>query len=114
MQKYFFANGSEQRGPYSLEELASFGLRPDTLVWHEGMSQWQRADSVPELIAQIEIAQRAAPAQPDLMAGQVDQAQLNYVTHRPVPTDGMAIASLVLGIVSFPMLCAYGFGMIPA
>ena len=112
MQKYFFANGNEQRGPYSLEELASFGLRPDTLVWHEGMSEWRRADLVPELVAQIQVAQRAAPSQPNVPR---EQTQLNYQgLGGQTPTDGMAIASLVLGIVSFPLQCLYGLGMIPA
>jgi len=46
---YYIAEGGQQRGPYALEDLASQGLRPDTLIWTEGMSQWQRADHVPAL-----------------------------------------------------------------
>ncbi|GGO90206.1 hypothetical protein GCM10011584_21480 [Nocardioides phosphati] len=30
------------------------------------------------------------------------------------PTDGLAIASLVTGIVGLTMICAYGLGLIPA
>jgi hypothetical protein len=32
----------------------------------------------------------------------------------PAPTDGMAVASLVLGIVGVTMICAYGLGLVPA
>lgn len=32
----------------------------------------------------------------------------------PAPTDGMAIASLVTGIVGLTMICAYGLGLVPA
>jgi hypothetical protein len=59
---YYFANGMEQRGPYSLDELAQFGLRPDTLVWREGMDNWQRIDTVPELMALVPSASVATPA----------------------------------------------------
>ncbi|MBC8106448.1 MAG: DUF4339 domain-containing protein [Anaerolineae bacterium] len=120
MQKYFFANGNEQRGPYSLEELASFGLRPDTLVWHEGLTEWQRADAVPELVAQIQIGQRADAPGTEKAPGQQPgnpgyQPQLNYHSGlAAVPTDGFAIASLVLALVSFPLQCGYLIGMIPA
>ena len=46
---YYMAEGDQQRGPFPVEQLAAQGLRPDTLVWHEGMRDWQRADSVLEL-----------------------------------------------------------------
>jgi len=46
---YYLSDGSERRGPFELEQLASAGLQPHTLVWREGMSQWQRADTMPEL-----------------------------------------------------------------
>jgi TM2 domain-containing membrane protein YozV len=46
---YFIADGSNRRGPYRIEELPAQGLRPETMVWREGMADWQRADVVPEL-----------------------------------------------------------------
>src|SRR3954468_9670163 len=60
--QYFFANGNEQRGPHSAGELVSFGLRPDTLVWREGMPDWRPMADVPELVAMIETARVAPPA----------------------------------------------------
>jgi TM2 domain-containing membrane protein YozV len=59
--QYFFANGNEQRGPHTAGEIVAMGLRPDTLVWREGMANWERFDSVPELLAMIP---KAAPAPP--------------------------------------------------
>jgi TM2 domain-containing membrane protein YozV len=46
---YFMADGNVQKGPFPAEHLLSQGLRRDTLVWHEGMAQWEKAESVPEL-----------------------------------------------------------------
>lgn len=51
--EWWYADGSEQRGPVSLEEmrtLVSDGrLDRDTLVWHAGMSGWTPAGMVSEL-----------------------------------------------------------------
>lgn len=46
---YYIAEGGAQRGPFPADQLTAQGLRPDTLVWAEGMSQWVRADEVPAL-----------------------------------------------------------------
>jgi TM2 domain-containing membrane protein YozV len=46
---YYYANGDQHRGPFTKEQLAAQALRRDTMVWKEGMPQWQRADSMPEL-----------------------------------------------------------------
>jgi hypothetical protein len=125
--QYFFANGNEQRGPYTLEELSSFGLRPDTLVWREGMEQWQRADSIPEVVERIPLASPAAPIeaapasahQAVVFAQHPSQPQqqqpLSYRTALGAPStqpSGMAIASMILGIVSMLALCTVHVGLI--
>src|SRR5580700_4643294 len=49
--EYYIAIGTEQRGPFPKEQLLAQGMRPDTLAWTDGMGQWQRADSIPDLAA---------------------------------------------------------------
>lgn len=49
MRNYYFAENGQQRGPFPPDQLAAQGLRPDTLVWAEGMAEWLRADEVTEL-----------------------------------------------------------------
>lgn len=46
---YMIINGT-QAGPFEIEMLPSKGLRADTMVWAPGMDEWQRADSVEELL----------------------------------------------------------------
>ena len=53
MAEYYMAEGSAQRGPFKLEDLARQGVRADTLVWAEGMATWLRADQVPEVKAAL-------------------------------------------------------------
>jgi TM2 domain-containing membrane protein YozV len=52
MADYFLAiDGQQQQGPFPVHQLLARGMRPESLVWCEGMGAWQRADSVPELAA---------------------------------------------------------------
>lgn len=50
MSQYYIAVNGQQMGPYSINELAAQGLKADTLVWTQGMADWQRADMVAELL----------------------------------------------------------------
>lgn len=62
MQFYYLNSKSEQAGPISAEELKNAGIRADTLVWKEGMKEWQAAGTVPEL--QFLFAAKTPPPPP--------------------------------------------------
>lgn len=47
--EYYYIQNNEQRGPVSFEELCSMDLQPNTMVWHEGLTDWQEASKLPEL-----------------------------------------------------------------
>jgi len=53
-RSWFFASNGQQQGPYSEAQFRDFiaqgGITPDTLVWSEGMSGWQKAGDVPGLM----------------------------------------------------------------
>lgn len=47
---YWLIIQGEKIGPVSLEQLKTeYNIRPDTLVWHEGMPAWAQARTLPEL-----------------------------------------------------------------
>ncbi|OAF09099.1 DUF4339 domain-containing protein [Bradyrhizobium neotropicale] len=54
MASWFYASEGKQQGPYpeaQFRDLVSQGVvRPDTLVWTEGMAGWQKAAEIPGLI----------------------------------------------------------------
>lgn len=64
MNSYFYLDSNnKQHGPIVVEKFAENGVTPSTLVWCNGMDNWQPADSVAELKEWF--AQHpAAPAQP--------------------------------------------------
>ncbi len=49
MKQYYYANGDQQLGPFTIQELQSKNLTKDTYVWYEGLSDWTRAGDLPEM-----------------------------------------------------------------
>ena len=45
---YYYSDGQNQFGPVSLEDLRT-KIDANTLVWHEGMPNWEKASNVEEL-----------------------------------------------------------------
>ena len=80
-RSWFFAANGQQQGPYPETQFRDFiargMIRPDTLVWSEGMAGWQRAGDMPGLMS----AAGGAPAMPrsggPMMDADVDGSQLS-------------------------------------
>ncbi|MEK9280575.1 MULTISPECIES: DUF4339 domain-containing protein [unclassified Bradyrhizobium] len=57
MASWFYASEGKQQGPYpeaQFRDLLAQGIvRPDTLVWTEGMAGWQKAAEIPGLIGGV-------------------------------------------------------------
>lgn len=47
--RYYAIIDGEQKGPFSLEELPQAGVRPSTYVWCKDMSDWQKAEEIPDI-----------------------------------------------------------------
>ena len=106
MTQWYYGSPAGQSGPVDerqLREMIAAGqLAPETLVWREGMKDWTRLDSVPELSS-------APPAS-------YGQPQPGYPGYYPVapPTSGLAIASMVCGIVGILTCYVHAIFGIPA
>jgi hypothetical protein len=101
---YYIANQGVQRGPIELHDLPRQGLRADSMVWTEGMSDWQPAAAVPEVARLLPQILPAPIAHPPTIA---------YQTPTPGQSNGMAVASLVLGIIAVPFSCHPLLGILP-
>lgn len=88
---WHYAKDQQKHGPVSqdalLHLLRAGSLADHDLVWREGMSRWEPASEVVELQRAL-FASRSVPA-----------SVATQVTAAP-PSNGMAITSMVLGIVS--------------
>ena len=63
MKNYYYEFNGEQTGPVSLETLKNAGITADTLIWCEGMTQWQPASQVAEVAACIAPSLSSIPPQ---------------------------------------------------
>jgi len=102
MAKWYYSINGAQQGPVDDEEmramLASGMVHSSTLVWRDGMDAWQPLSSQPEWATQI-----ASPMGTPIPAYTVSP-----------PTNGLAIASMVLGLISLPVMLGCAFGILTA
>lgn len=49
MKKYFLHNGTEQQGPFDIDELRARHIQKDTPIWYEGLGEWTTAGTIDEL-----------------------------------------------------------------
>ena len=61
-RSWFFAFEGKQQGPYPEDQLREFiakrMIKPDTLVWSEGMAGWQKAGDIPGLLSGGSVSSR--------------------------------------------------------
>lgn len=55
MQKYFYTDGTNRYGPFTLEELLEKNITRDTNVWFQGLDEWKPAGDVSELSQYLEL-----------------------------------------------------------
>jgi len=100
MSSWYYGQGGQQEGPLDeatmRERIAGGLVKPEDLVWREGMAKWLPLKEVGELSTMggdLSTSPYAPPA--------TDPVQGQPMTYAPVPpTSGLAIAALVCGILS--------------
>ncbi len=115
MQQYWISDGTQQFGPYPIEELLDRGLQPHWLVWTEGMDNWVRADTVDAIRPLFNSTSPLTPLEPSPHSSPTPPPPPQPVTplgyhHYPQTTalpQTMAIVSLVCSLVGL-------VGMFPA
>jgi hypothetical protein len=48
-KEYYYLEGKEQKGPYSVDQLKTLNLKSDTLIWEENYENWKPLKEVDEL-----------------------------------------------------------------
>ena len=49
MREYFYLEGAEKLGPFTLEELKAQKINRNTKIWHKPWPNWKAAWQIPEL-----------------------------------------------------------------
>lgn len=88
---YLYIKG-QQVGPVQHEQLLSYGLTPDTMVWKEGLPNWVKASTLPELsslfVVETPVPQKPVyPQQPYQGAPQQPYQPEPQETYQPEPEE---------------------------
>ena len=68
MADYYYSDGRQTFGPYSIDDLKEKKLSPDTLVWHERLPAWAELKDLPE-ISSYPSLKRTPPPLPVVSTG---------------------------------------------
>ena len=49
MKKYYLHNGTDQQGPFDIEDLKAKNITKETSIWYEGLSEWTTAEVIDDL-----------------------------------------------------------------
>jgi len=113
MGEWYYGKGGQQEGPFDevtlRQRIAAGQVSPTDLVWREGMAEWLPLSQVAELSSSSSVvapSSGAAPASPYASPGA--NPALAAASYAAAPaTSGLAIASLVCGILALVSSCMY-------
>ena len=120
---WFYAKNGSQQGPLSTEDMKSriaMGeIGPDDLAWCEGMSDWMPIGQIPQLKIEPPVREDAPPpvgaAPPFSSAPSPYQAPASpagapaptQMAPGQTPSQGLAIGSMICGILAFVGCCIW-------
>ncbi len=108
MTQYYIIQNDQQAGPYTLEELATMSITPDTMVWSEEMTDWTPAYQVDGLSTLFAPHAQTTPHDSAPTAPQYDGVSQSTPTQQPpMPKDRLdwslvvtIFGSIICGIVA--------------
>lgn len=103
MAQWYYGENGKQMGPVSDAEfnalIANGNINDETLVWREGMPNWQKKGSLTEINAEIVSNNYTLPQPSEYIP--VHQISAKNST--------LAIVSLVTGILGLVLFCCHGY-----
>lgn len=94
--EFYYSDGQNQFGPVSLEELRT-KIDANTLVWHDGMPNWDKASNVEEMKAILRPTPPPPPVAPQMQA---QIPELYNVKKKDIGLLVMAIIGLLVSLFS--------------
>jgi hypothetical protein len=101
MKKYYYSDGIEKFGPFTIEELQGYDIKSDTMMWAEGMEDWKPAGQMPQIAMLFDLsspppAMASAPSTRDLLDDDMED-------DRPMPKNYLVESILVTFFCCLPL-----------
>lgn len=110
---YWIIENEEQVGPLSIDALKELGITPSTPVWHDGLTDWLPASSLPELQPLFVPAHPIVPVQPPVVPQQGYTPAVACVSASAVATGDSCPPNYLVWAIIVTVLCCLPLG-IPA
>src|SRR5688572_13559545 len=78
MVDYYYTDGNQTFGPYSIEQLRDKNLSPDTLVWHERLPEWACLKDLPEAANYVSVNSTPPPVPASLKKNRVRRTEIEH------------------------------------
>jgi hypothetical protein len=98
MNKFYFSDGEDQFGPFSIDELKNKKITKDTLIWYEGLDDWKKANKIEELSM---LFKSIPPPIKKAIVPPPRPLQHNYSPEKTKISNERIIAYVIGGIVCF-------------
>jgi len=104
MKKYYLHNGTEEIGPFTLEELKLKNVTGNTPIWYEGIDKWTTVSNVAELRGIFETLKPppyippTPPKQPQPVSSPVQQKSKSYT---PTIITVIVVLLAFFGVIAF-------------
>lgn len=117
MKQYYIHIGAEQKGPLSFEDLKNQLITSDTMVWYEGMVDWQKANSLEELKPLFKTTPpplyKPTPIPPPVYTEEYSPPTYNPDTNEPVKILGIRKNIFIYGVLGLAfIICISAFSSI--
>jgi hypothetical protein len=100
MKKYFYTDGANSFGPFTLEELREKNITRETKVWFQELGEWKSAGSVSELNEIFKLAP------PPIIKTNINYGNMENVNNRKPPKTWLAESILAT------IFCCFPFGIV--
>lgn len=121
MKKFYYSDGKEQFGPFTLDELKEKGITADTLVWYQGLEAWMPAAKAPYLkevfgfsppavmnVDEEKVAEERARVQPPELSSDAVDPSSGEVSYKDTSMPRLWLIESIL----VTLFCCLPFGIV--
>lgn len=109
MEQYYYSDGTNSFGPFSVDELRGKGITPQTMVWSQSLGEWKPASQVSELSSIFYGAVPPTMSNPNNNYQNNQNQYNNYANNqnRPTPPKTWLVESILA-----TLFCCLPFGIV--
>ncbi len=99
MKKYYIHDGSQEVGPFNVDELLLKGINHDTPIWYDGIQDWKIAGKIEEISSKLPAKVPPPFIKPEPQRQQPQQSTAQPIQQSKPKKSGNGILSIVVTLI---------------